>query len=46
MSAPAATSQDVLNAAERLAPHVVRTPLLEHTVLNERAGGRVLLKAE
>ena len=46
MSALAATSEDVLTATERLAPHVIRTPLLEHRVLNERAGGRVLLKAE
>ena len=46
MSALAATSEDVLTATERLATHVVRTPLLEHRVLNERTGGRVLLKAE
>jgi threonine dehydratase len=37
---------DILAAAERLAPHAVKTPLLEHPALNERAGGRILLKAE
>lgn len=38
--------EDVLDTARLLAPHVVRTPLLENADLNERAGGRVLLKAE
>lgn len=33
-------------AAERLAGIAVRTPLLENRVLNERTGGRILLKAE
>lgn len=33
-------------AAERLAPHAVRTPLLEHPALNARVGGRVFLKCE
>jgi len=37
---------DVLDAQERIRPFAVRTPLLEHPALNERAGGRVLLKAE
>jgi threonine dehydratase len=37
---------DILAAAERLAPHIVKTPLLEHPVLNARTGGRILLKAE
>ncbi len=36
----------VLAAAERLAPHVVKTPLLESPYLNEIAGKRVLVKAE
>ena len=40
------TPEDVLDTARLLAPHVIRTPLLEHAVLNERLGGRVLLKAE
>ncbi len=33
-------------AAQRLAGHIVRTPLIENDRLNEIAGGRVLLKAE
>lgn len=37
---------DVLAAAERLAPHAVKTPLLESPLLDARAGGRLLLKAE
>jgi threonine dehydratase len=37
---------DILAAAERLAPHLVKTPLLEHPLLNARTGGRILLKAE
>ena len=37
---------DVLAAAERLGPLAVRTPLIEHPALNERTGGRVLLKPE
>jgi threonine dehydratase len=40
------TFDDILGARERLAPWVVRTPLLEHPALNAIAGGRVLLKAE
>ena len=40
------TPEDVLATARLLAPHVVRTPLLENADLNERVGGRVLLKAE
>jgi threonine dehydratase len=40
------TFEDVLAARERIARHAVRTPLIEHPALNERAGGRVLLKAE
>ena len=40
------TFADILAAAERLAPHAVKTPLLEHPVLNVRTGGRILLKAE
>ncbi len=37
---------DVLDAAERIKPFAVRTPLIEHPALNDRVGGRVLLKAE
>lgn len=37
---------DIKAAAKRLEGLAVRTPLIEHPVLNERVGGRVLLKAE
>ncbi len=37
---------DIAAAAEALAGRAVRTPLLESPALNERAGGRLLLKAE
>lgn len=37
---------DVRAAAARLKGQSVRTPLLENKALNERVGGRVLLKAE
>jgi threonine dehydratase len=40
------TFADVEAAAERQRGVAVRTPLLESEALNERAGGRVLLKAE
>ena len=40
------TYDDVLSAAERLGALAVRTPLIEHPVLNERTAGRVLLKLE
>jgi len=33
-------------AAARIAPHAVRTPLIESAALNERLGGRLLLKPE
>ncbi|MEE2691104.1 MAG: threonine/serine dehydratase [Pseudomonadota bacterium] len=36
----------VRRAAERLKGHALVTPLLENESLNERAGGRVLMKAE
>ena len=36
----------IVAAAQRLAGVATRTPLLEFPVLNERVGGRVLLKAE
>jgi threonine dehydratase len=37
---------DVESAAEQLAGHAVVTPLLESPALNERVGGRVLIKPE
>ena len=40
------TAEDVAAAHARIAPHVVRTPLLRHPLLDERVGGTVLLKAE
>jgi threonine dehydratase len=40
------TLADVEAAAERLRGVAVRTPLFESDVLNQRAGGRVLLKPE
>lgn len=40
------TIEMIRAAAERLAPHIVTTPLLEHPALNQRVGGRVLLKCE
>jgi len=43
---PAIRFADVEAAAARLAGHAVVTPLLENRALNERVGGRVLLKPE
>jgi threonine dehydratase len=40
------TAAGVRAASEAMRGEAVETPLLEHPVLNERAGGRVLLKAE
>ena len=40
------TFEDVKSAAERLAGHAILTPLLESPLLNEKLGGRVLVKAE
>ena len=40
------TFSDVEAAAARIAPYAVRTPLVEHPELGERAGGRVFLKLE
>ncbi len=40
------TIDDIRAAHERLKPHLVATPLLEHPELNQRVGGRVLLKCE
>lgn len=40
------TFDDVLAARERLKPHLIATPLIEHPALNARTGGRVLVKCE
>ena len=40
------TFADVQAAAQRIAPHAVRTPLVESWQLNELTGGRVFLKLE
>jgi threonine dehydratase len=37
---------DVLSAADQIKGLAVRTPLLSHPALNERAGGRLFIKAE
>ena len=46
MIASAPTIADIRAAAHRIAAHRVETPLIESHALNERLGGRVLLKAE
>ena len=40
------TFADVVDAARILKGQAVRTPLIESPALNERLGGRVLMKAE
>jgi threonine dehydratase len=40
------TIDDIRRAADRIAPHAVKTPLLESAFLNDRMGVRVFLKAE
>ena len=40
------TIADVRRAAERIAGHAVRTPLISSPFLDEQLGGRVLLKCE
>lgn len=40
------TADDVAEAARRLRPHVVHTPLLRHPMLDAMTGGTILLKAE
>ncbi len=40
------TAADITAAAQAIEPHAVRTPLLESPRLNERLGGRLLVKAE
>lgn len=46
MSDRTASYEGVLDAARQIAPAAVRTPLIESPALNDRVGGRVLLKAE
>ena len=46
MTADLPTISDIESAAERLAGIAVLTPLLESPLLNDRIGGRVLVKAE
>ena len=41
-----ASFEGVRDAARQIAGHAVRTPLIESPALNERLGGRVLMKAE
>ena len=43
---PVITIDDIMDAARRIAPAAVRTPLLENAALNDRCGRRVLLKFE
>nr|GGH97801.1 serine/threonine dehydratase [Aquisalinus luteolus] len=40
------TINDIEQAADRIAPHVLKTPLLESETLNARLGGRLFVKAE
>ena len=40
------TVADVQSAAQQIAGHAIQTPLLESPLLNERLGGRLLVKAE
>ena len=46
MTAATLTLDDIRAAAERLKGRAVRTPLLRSEALNERVGGRVLIKPE
>ena len=43
---PAVSIDDIRTAASRIAPHAVRTPLVESPLLNDRLGFRLLVKAE
>lgn len=40
------TADDVAAAHARVAPRIVRTPMLRHSLLDERTGGTILLKPE
>lgn len=44
MSLP--THDDVRAAALRIAPHIVRTPMLRHALLDQLTGGTILVKPE
>lgn len=46
MSLDLPSYDDVAEAARRLHPHVVRTPLLRSPALDALTGGTILLKAE
>ena len=46
VSQPLPDINDIIAASGRIKPYSVVTPLLEHPSLNERSGGRILLKAE
>ncbi len=46
MSGTLPTAQDVRDAARRIAPHIIRTPMLRHRLLDERTGGTILVKPE
>ncbi|NKC32536.1 threonine/serine dehydratase [Falsiroseomonas selenitidurans] len=43
---PLPTAADVRAAAARIAPHVVRTPMLRHALLDQMTGGTILVKPE
>jgi threonine dehydratase len=40
------THADVRDAAARIAPHIVRTPMLRHRLLDDMTGGTILVKPE
>jgi threonine dehydratase len=40
------TPEDVHVALARIAPHIVRTPMLTHAALDRHTGGRILIKPE
>jgi threonine dehydratase len=46
MTATLPTPDDVRAAAARIAPHIVRTPMLRHPLLDQLAGGTILVKPE
>lgn len=40
------THQDVLDARARITPHIVRTPMIRHRLLDDLTGGTILVKPE
>jgi len=40
------TAQDVHEALARIAPHIIRTPMLRHALLDHLTGGTILIKPE